>query len=152
MGALLDSVGREAREGTKSRGKYQEKVCTWVECGCSGISDWGRVDKDYLFSFIYMHTHTHTHTYVYMFFKFKIKPRAGDFHFWPRWTNREQIYLPLKTTEKNWTRSSHCGTVETNPTRNHEVSGSIPGLAQWVKDPASPWANGVSCRHGLDLV
>ena len=34
--------------------------------------------------------------------------------------------------------SSHRGTEEMNPTRNHEVAGSPPDLAQWVKDLVLP--------------
>ena len=32
--------------------------------------------------------------------------------------------------------SSHCGSVVTNLTSVHEDAGSIPGLAQWVKNQA----------------
>ena len=40
----------------------------------------------------------------------------------------------------------------TNPTRNHEVAGSIPGLTQWVKDLVFSVSCGVGHRCGSDLV
>ena len=38
----------------------------------------------------------------------------------------------------------------TNPTRNHEVVGSIPGLVRWVKELTFAVSCGVGRRRGSD--
>ena len=53
-------------------------------------------------------------------------------------SGQRQILHPLSEArdQTHVLRSSHCGAAEMNMTSIHEDVGSIPGLAQWVKDLA----------------
>ena len=59
------------------------------------------------------HTHTHTHTHSFSHVIFLHGP--------------SQVVVEGVPTVAQWL---------TNPTSIHEEAGSIPGLAQWVWDPA----------------
>ena len=55
--------------------------------------------------------------------------------------NIENLYLmgiQVLFLKLSYLRDFSHGAVETNPTRNHELVGLIPGLTQWVEDLGSP--------------
>ena len=55
--------------------------------------------------------------------------------------NNEILLNTIRMTKIKFSfRSSRCGSAKMNPTRTHEIAGSIPGLAQCVKDLALLWA------------
>ena len=66
-------------------------------------------------------TSTKEHQFVVKYFSLTKTPTPDDF--------------TINLTKNLQKRSSHCGSAETNLTRNNGIAGSIPGLAQWVKDP-----------------
>ena len=49
---------------------------------------------------------------------------------------RRNVFPSLHMPKPNW--SSYCGEAETNLTSIHEDASLIPGLTQWVVDPALP--------------
>ena len=54
------------------------------------------------------------------------------------WEHPNAMGVALEKTKRKKKSSSCHGPAEMNPTRSHVFAGLIPGLDQWVKDPALP--------------
>ena len=54
------------------------------------------------------------------------------------WTSGTGVLQNLSALQKKGLGVPVVAQWLTNPTRNHEVAGSVPALAQWVNDPALP--------------
>ena len=64
------------------------------------------------------------------YFRTQMKKEPSDGKLKSSWRGRRKTSRAGNVIKTPHKRSSHRGTAETNLTRNHEVAGSIPGLAQ----------------------
>ena len=71
---------------------------------------------------------------AFYFIDEETEPHNCNINLSPGYLMPENVYQH-KSLKNISQRSSRCGAAETNPNRNHEVAGSIPGLQLWVKDP-----------------
>ena len=63
---------------------------------------------------------------------FLLLPLDGQTEYW----SNSENYIHRRSHESMVIGSSCCGSAVTNMTSIHEDMGFVPGLAQWVKDPA----------------
>ena len=95
-----------------------------------------------MYIYMYGYIDSFSDSFPLQLFNFFFNYPMNGLYCW-QWEVEDEGQLPLLgwlhrrgcSPRENYSfQNSHCGTAETNLTRNHEVAGSIPGLAQWAKD------------------